>query len=81
MRENSSLLKMMLSSHAGALADSSWTKGFVCSLDKQESSRSLASSLSLSLSLAHCPLLKHKYIYIHTCLDSNTGVYTRGISH
>lgn len=49
-------MEMMLSSHAGALADSSWTKGFVCSLDKQETSRSLASCLSLSLPL----LLKHK---------------------
>lgn len=61
-------MKMMLSSHAEALADSSRTKGFVCSLDKQESSRRLATSLSLTLHLSLSVFLplKHKYIYIHT---------------
>lgn len=65
-------MKMMLSSHAEALADSSRTKGFVCSLDKQESSRRLATSLSLSLHLSLSVFLpfKHKYIYTYICCGS-----------
>lgn len=65
-------MKMMLSSHAEALADSSRTKGFVCSLDKQESSRRLATSLSFSPSFTFClsPSQTQIYIYTYICCGS-----------
>lgn len=66
-------MKIMLSTYAGTLADSSWTNGFVCSLDKQETSRSLASSLSLARFLSFFPS--------NTNICTHMLMYTQEESH
>lgn len=53
-------MKMLFPSHTGTLADGSWNTGFVCSLDKQEASRSLAYSPCLTVSLFNTNIYTHK---------------------
>lgn len=80
-KERIPLWKWFFSSHAEVLADTSWTKGFVYSLDKQETSRSLTSSLSLSLSIINIHKNNQTQTVVLYSTDEDNKVYATELVH